>query len=143
ADAHHHDDGQEGPRGQALLTPVVDSAQAQVRALAERLGAADDDEVAALLGARGISPHATWHDWFDAADALLAPDAVAAAVSALPRDALCELAEGSGPERLGLTLPSGEPYRAVRETLPRDVTRTPSSAPPPASDDAAAHAAER
>jgi len=122
---------------------VVDSAQGQVRSLAERLRDADDREIAALLAARGVSAGASWHDWFDAADALLSPDSVAAAVAALPRDALCDLADGTGPSRLGLTDADGAPYPQACAAVTAPQTRTPDSTPRPASDDAAAHAAER
>lgn len=121
----------------------TESAVAQIRSLAERLSAAEDADVSRLLGARGVSPHVVWRDWFDAADALLAPDSAGAAIAALPRDALCDLAEGTGPERLGLTDPSGTPYPLVSSMLPTGLTRTPSSVPAAASDGAAAHAAER
>jgi hypothetical protein len=114
------------------------------RALAERLAAAGDDEIADLLARRRVPASVNWHDFFDAAEALLAPESVARAVAELPRDALADLAAGIGPERLGLTAPDGAPYAAVRGAL-GDVapSRTPASIPPTATEMAAAHAAER
>ena len=122
---------------------TVVSAEARVRSLAERLSVAGDAEIAALLSARGVSAHASWRDWFDAADALLATDAVTAAVRSLPRDVLCDLTEGAGGERLGLTDADGRPYAPVLTAIPDGLTRTPTSAPVAASQNAAAHAAER
>lgn len=117
---------------------------ADSRALAERLAEASDEEISALLRRRRIPASVGWHDFFDAAEALLAPDAVARAVSALPRDVLADLAAGAGPERLGLTDAQGAPYAEVRAAL-GDVapTRTPAGAPAPADELATAHAAER
>ncbi|GAA3657940.1 helicase-associated domain-containing protein [Microbacterium marinilacus] len=114
------------------------------RALAERLATADDREIADLLLRRRVSGGSGWHDFFDAAEALLAPEAVARAVSELPRDALAALAEGTGPERLGLTDPHGTPYAQVRAALGGVAPLpTPASTPPRAGEAAAAHAAER
>lgn len=42
-------------------------------------------ELATLLNARGVAPEATWHDVFDAADALLTPESTRAALAAVPR----------------------------------------------------------
>ena len=114
------------------------------RAFAERLPLAGDDELAALFAARRVSAGANWHDFFDAAEALLAPESVARAVAELPRDVLADLATGSGPERLGLTGPDGAPYAVVREALGAVTpTRTPARTPATASELDAAHAAER
>ncbi|GAA1740053.1 helicase-associated domain-containing protein [Microbacterium paludicola] len=117
---------------------------ADARALAERLAKADDAELAALLGRRRVPANANWHDFFDAAEALLAPESVARAVTELPRDALADLAAGTGLERLGLTDAAGVPYAPVRAALgPVLPERTPPSEPTPAGDEATAHAAER
>lgn len=114
------------------------------RALAERLAEADDDAIAELLARRRVSPSVTWHDFFDAAEALLAPESVSRAVAELPRDALADLASGTGPERLGLTDRAGTPYDAVRAALGDAApTRTPDSTPAAATEPASAHAAER
>lgn len=117
---------------------------ADSRALAERLAAAGDQELASLFTRRRIPASAGWHDFFDAAEALLAPDSVARAVSTLPRDALAALAAGSGPELLGFTDPDGAPYAEVRAALgDASPTPTPASTPVPADELATAHAAER
>ncbi|WP_345751943.1 helicase-associated domain-containing protein [Microbacterium rhizophilus] len=117
---------------------------ADARALAERLARAGDDELARLIAGRRVPANANWHDFFDAAEALLAPESIARAVAELPRDALADLAAGTGPERLGLTDAAGIPYAAVRAALGDAApVRTPDSAPAPATEAAAAHAAER
>ena len=114
------------------------------RALAERLPLAADAELAALFAARRVSASANWHDFFDAAEAMLAPESIARAVAELPRDVLADLAAASGPERLGLTDPDGAPYAVVRQALGEAVpTRTPPRVPESASELDAAHAAER
>jgi len=135
-------------QGRPVLTaaPAIHSAvnTLDTRALAERLPAASDGELAALFARRRVSGTANWHDFFDAAEALLAPESVARAVAELPRDVLADLARGSGPERLGLTTPDGTPFAAVRAALGDAApSRTPESTPAPADDLAAAHAAER
>lgn len=116
---------------------------AEARTLAERLAAREDGEIARLLGARRVSPHAAWRSWFDAAEALLDTGSIAVALRALPRDDLHALRSGSGPELLGLTDADGRPFAPVAAALPDDVTPTPLRTPEPASADAAAHAAER
>ncbi|WP_261165156.1 helicase-associated domain-containing protein [Microbacterium sp. Marseille-Q6965] len=116
---------------------------AEARTLAERLAAREDGEIARLLSARRISAHVPWRSWFDAAEALLDPASIAAALRALPRDDLHALRTGSGPEQLGLTDAQGRPFAPVAEALPHEITPTPARAPRPASSDAAAHAAER
>lgn len=117
---------------------------ADARAFAERLARADDAELAALLIRRRVPAGANWHDFFDAAEALLAPESVARAVAELPRDALADLGDGTGPERLGLTDEQGAPYAVVRAALGEVASsRTPASAPNAATESATAHAAER
>jgi hypothetical protein len=114
------------------------------RALAERLAQADDRELTELFARRRVPASANWHDFFDAAEALLAPESIARAVAELPRDAIADLAAGTGPERLGLTDPHGVPYAPVRAALgAAAAVHTPASVPAPASDSASAHAAER
>lgn len=117
--------------------------RAEARTLAERLAARDDGEIATLLAARRISAHVAWRSWFDAAEALLEPGSVAAALRALPRDDLHALRHGTSRELLGLTDADGRPFAAVAEALPDETSPTPASEPARASDDAAAHAAER
>lgn len=117
---------------------------ADARALAERLARAGDGELATLFARRLVPANVSWHDFFDAAEALLAPESVARAVTELPRDELADLAAGSGAERLGLTDETGSPYAAVRDALAGAApTRTPDGVPEPATERAAAHAAER
>lgn len=116
---------------------------AEARTLAERLAARDDRELAALFAARRVSTHVTWRSWFDAAEALLAPDSVASALRTLPRDDVNRLRAGQGPELLGLTDAEGRPFAAVAAALPRELAPTPDRVPEPAGPEAAAHAAER
>lgn len=116
---------------------------AEARTLAERLAARGDGEIAALLAARRVSSHVAWRSWFDAAEALLEPTSIAAALRALPRDDLHALRGGAGPELLGLTDADGRPFAAVAASLPAETSPTPPSEPGAASDNAAAHAAER
>lgn len=77
------------------MTDVDGSA---ARMIAERLVEADDSALSELFAERRLSPDAApashWRDFFDAAETLLQPDAVAAALSALPRDDLAALAAG-------------------------------------------------
>ncbi|MDN8549155.1 helicase-associated domain-containing protein [Microbacterium sp. NM3R9] len=111
------------------MTPV------DARALASWLAAADDDALIALLRARRVAPDAAWSDFFDAAEALLDPAAVAKAAPALPRSLVeamdAAVASGrpvpEGDERaaltaLGFTTASGEPYAGITKVwadLPR------------------------
>ncbi|WP_105566028.1 helicase-associated domain-containing protein [Microbacterium halophytorum] len=120
------------------------SAEPRIRSLAERLAAAEDAELSRLFAERGVSRSAPWHDWFDAADALLAPESIAKSVSALPRDALAALASGASDcAPLGLVDAAGRPFAPVLEAVPSDLLPPRPSTPPAASDDASAHAAER
>ena len=61
---------------------------ADVRRLAQMLAEQGDDELAALLAARDVSPDAPWRTVFDAADALLAPAAIDRALARMPLPAL-------------------------------------------------------
>ncbi|WP_231916046.1 helicase-associated domain-containing protein [Microbacterium karelineae] len=116
--------------------------------IAERLAAADDHALAELFLERRLSPTANpaaaWHDFFDVAEALLQPDAVAAALSALPRDDLAALA-GREPRRtLALTDDDGIALPTVATALDGvSLAPTPASEPRPADPVAAGHAAER
>lgn len=126
------------------------------RALATWLAGREDAVLAATLAARGVSPSATWNDFFDAAEALLDPASVDRAVTRLPRAALVALA-GAEPTlhptlvRLALTGDDGTPYAVASERL-AVLTAThpgalaaaePASPRAPADDRAAAAAAER
>lgn len=55
------------------------------RLLAEALSARTDEELTALFGRRDVRPDAGWHDFFDAAEALLDPSSIAKALPGLTR----------------------------------------------------------
>jgi len=127
------------------------------RPLAEWLTAASDDELESLFAARRVRPDAGWQDFFDAAEALLDPGSLSrilprltnGEVGALIAAAAGRLADGS-PERttlehLALLGPDGAPFPPVTAVLAdRTAPPTPDlSAPSPASEADAAHAAER
>jgi hypothetical protein len=81
------------------------------RALAVRLASTDDGVLARTFAERGVSPAASWHDFFDAAAGLLDPASVERAVNRLPRTALVALASALD----GAALPA--PERALLEAL--------------------------
>lgn len=121
---------------------------ADARVLAERLAAMSDARLGSLLAARRVAAQVGWRDFFDAADALLAPDSVAAALRRLPRDVLADLARGrpvvddgvasSLVDEAGAALPS------VRRALEGvDLPPSRDEAPRAADETAAARAAER
>lgn len=126
------------------------------RALATWLAARDDHALAATLAGRGVSPSASWHDFFDAADSLLDAASLDRVIARLPRPALVALASG-GPIadplllQLGLIAESGHPYGVVAErvaalaaTRPEAFQASPEAPAPRAADErAAAAAAER
>ena len=125
------------------------------RPLADWLAAASDEELAHLFSARRVRPDAGWHDFFDAAEALLDPASVARALPALTAAeaaGLLRAADGAdaGEQRdaltaLALLRPDGDPHPVVlaavsgREAVPA-IGRTTVE---PAPETAAAHAAER
>lgn len=126
------------------------------RALATRLAELGDAALASTLAARGVSPQAGWHDFFDAAEGLLEPGSVDRALTRLDRDDLLALASRDAgvdgePARLALTDAEGTPYAAVAERVAAAAAAAPQAfaAPPalvePAPADArvAAAAAER
>ncbi|MGI6877816.1 helicase-associated domain-containing protein [Microbacterium sp. gxy059] len=118
------------------------------RTLARRLSAASDREIASLLAARRISPTGPlasgWRDFFDIAEALLDETAVRQALSTLSRDELADLTGPAGLDALALADDDGRPLPAVAEALGgRVFARADPADPPPASDEEAAHAAER
>jgi len=69
-------------------------ASSDERSLAGALARLDDAALAHVLTLRGVSPEASWHDFFDAAEGLLSPVSVDRALTALPRDLLRALADG-------------------------------------------------
>jgi hypothetical protein len=62
------------------------------RALATWLAGRDDVALAETFAVRGVSPAATWHDFFDVAENLLDPASIDRAVAQLPRPVLAALA---------------------------------------------------
>ncbi|WP_456285971.1 helicase-associated domain-containing protein [Microbacterium sp. JZ70] len=121
---------------------------ADARVLAERLAAMSDARLGSLLAARRVSAHVGWRDFFDAADALLAPESLTTALRQLPRDVLADLASGRpiADEGIASSLVdgSGSPLPSVRRALDGvDLAPARHDAPQPADESAAARAAER
>ncbi|MEJ1155124.1 helicase-associated domain-containing protein [Microbacterium marmarense] len=89
------------------------------RGLATWLAARDDAQLAQTLAAREVAAHASWDNFFDAAEALLDAAAVDRALTSLHRNALSHLAHGDDPdstphlELLALVDDTGTPYAAV------------------------------
>ncbi len=126
------------------------------RALATRLADLSDAALARTLAARGVSPQAGWHDFFDAAEGLLEQTSIDRALARLDRDSLISLAEGvpgqgRAPAALALLDADGAPYAAVAarvqaaEAANPDAFRAlpPPAEPTPAEPRSAAAAAER
>ncbi|WP_203581115.1 helicase-associated domain-containing protein [Microbacterium hibisci] len=126
------------------------------RALATRLADLGDAALARTLAARGVSPQAPWHDFFDAAEALLDPASIDRALTRLDRRDLLSLHAGSGSAdgavaRLALVDQDGVAYAPVADRVAAAVVAAPEAftapptAPEPASADprSAAAAAER
>jgi hypothetical protein len=126
------------------------------RALATRLAELGDAALARTLAARGVSPQAGWHDFFDAAEGLLEPASVDRALTRLYRRDLTALLAGAGtldgePGRLALVDEAAAPYAAVLERVSAAAAATPDAfvalpalpAPTPADAQSAAAAAER
>ncbi|MGO1839057.1 MAG: helicase-associated domain-containing protein [Candidatus Microbacterium stercoravium] len=127
------------------MTPASSTAQ---RMIAERLAAADDHALAELFAAHRISPGANpaaaWRDLFDVAETMLQPDQIALALSHADRDLLADLASGVPHPTLALTDDRGLALPAVAARLEgTDIAPAAPSAPRPASESEAAHAAER
>ncbi|MFH8249450.1 helicase-associated domain-containing protein [Microbacterium sp. B2969] len=126
------------------------------RSLATWLATRDDAELAETFAVRAVSPAAPWHDFFDAAAALLDAASIDRALVTLPRPALAALA-AAGPDardvlaQAALVGTSGAPYAAVADRVAAIVTSRPEAFTPvgpvldpvPADDAAAAAAAER
>lgn len=102
------------------------------RALASWLSSRDAEALAETFAARGVSPSAPWHDFFDAAAGLLDAASVDRALARLPRRRLIALRAAAGrdeaknapdaaspavPLTLALTDADGAPYDAVAERL--------------------------
>src|SRR5688500_15434297 len=132
------------------------------RALAIRLASTDDDALARTFAERGVSAAASWHDFFDAAAALLDPASVERAIARLPRPLLVALAPALPGARvddaalavlhpLALAGDDGSPYAAVlararaASIVHPDAFRPEPQAPPAVASDErdAAAAAER
>ncbi|MDL5350979.1 helicase-associated domain-containing protein [Microbacterium sp. zg-YB36] len=119
---------------------------ADSRALATWLAAQDDAALSALLSQRGISPSASWADFFDAAEAIQDAAPLARALAALPRplaEALIAAGDGTVAEPArseliarALVAPDGEVYRAVAEAVaahpsaPQPAPASPATASP-------------
>lgn len=126
------------------------------RALATRLADLSDAALARTLAARGVSPQAGWHDFFDAAEGLLEQTSIDRALARLDRDSLISLAEGvrvqgRAAAALALLDADGAPYAAVTERVQAAEAANPDAfralptpaQPTPAELRAAAAAAER
>jgi hypothetical protein len=126
------------------------------RALAIWLAARDDVGLARTFAGRGVPPTAGWHDFFDAAEALLDAASLDRALSRLPRGDLAALAHGeghlsAGASDLALLGPDRRPFptvlarvRALTAERP-DALQSPatSGVPPISAEREAAAAAER
>lgn len=128
------------------------------RPLAEWLSAASDAELATLFSARRVRPDAGWHDYFDAAEALLdtasvnriLPALTHAEATALLTAATSDDTRVSGPSAdtlraLALLRQDGSPFPPVAAAVAeRAVPEAVDAVEPRAADEAAtAHAAER
>ncbi|WP_345799831.1 helicase-associated domain-containing protein [Microbacterium sp. AZCO] len=127
------------------------------RSLATWLASREDAALADTFARRAVSASAPWHDFFDAAAALLDAASIDRALVSLPRPALVALASGdAGAERdllqaAALVDADGAPYAAVAERVAvtsnaRPEAFAPTDAvaePPPSGDAASAAAAER
>ena len=129
---------------------------ADSRVLASWLAGQDDAALSALLTQRGVSPSATWADFFDAAEGIQDAAPLSRALAALPRSLAEALVAADGgtvddPARSALitralVAPDGTVYRAVAQAIaaapPADaVPDAPTSEPEPEPADAAAERA--
>lgn len=129
------------------------------RSLATWLSARADAALADTFAVRSVAPSASWHDFFDAAEALLDSASIDRMLARLPRAALVELAAGTPGsqrgilERVAFVDGDGRPYVAVAERVAAARASAPdafekgtdaAAAPPPQADaPASAAAAER
>jgi hypothetical protein len=123
---------------------------ADARSLAERLAGEADESLARLFAGRGVAANVGWRDFFDAAEALLAPESVSAALRLLPRHALSLLSSG-GPVPSSadvslrvLTDADGRPLPPVVRAMSEiEVPPACTDEPPAADERASAAAAEK
>ena len=105
------------------------------RTLATWLSGREDAALAETFAARGVSPTAPWHDFFDAAAGLLDAASVDRTLVTLPRTALIDLTTADAaavPAVLALTAPAGTPYDAVALRIAELAAARPAAfAPPP------------
>lgn len=94
------------------------------RTLATWLASLDDDALADVFRRRGVSPAASWRDFFDAAEALLDPASIDRALARLDRRELTALVTASAGDVAaqtvvdwGLARPGGEVYAPVDERI--------------------------
>lgn len=101
------------------------TAGSDERILATWLASRSVEELGDLFTRRGVSPSASWRDFFDAAEDLLDPASVDRLLIRMPRAALAGIADGSLAEsdraRTGLIGPDGALPRVVVERI--DVLR--------------------
>ncbi|MFT4234574.1 MAG: helicase-associated domain-containing protein [Microbacterium sp.] len=107
-----------------------------------------DAEVTSALTARRIAPQVGWHTFFDAAEALLAPESVVSALSELPAGTLVALSTSTPLAPAGaaalLVDDEGLPLAATAAALAQlDVADVTAPAPRPADEAQEAMAAER
>ncbi|MBU4464960.1 MAG: helicase-associated domain-containing protein [Actinobacteria bacterium] len=140
------------------------SGTSDERALATALAALPDDGIAEIFAARGVSAASNWHDFFDAAAALLDPASVDRALAALTRFELMALRDAIAAStvvadavvrdtlrRRGLMGEDGQPFTIVSTRLNVAIAANPTAFDPhtvaepaqPSSEAAAAEAAER
>lgn len=127
------------------------------RSLATWLTSLDDDELSAVLTARAVAPTVTWQDFFDAAEALLEPNAIDRVIAKLDRrdlaaltDALAGAPVPASLRRYAIASDDGTLYAVVADRLLASqrggtvtFAATEAAPPQPASDGDAAAAAER
>lgn len=127
------------------------------RPLADRLAAASDEQLTALLRVRGVHADADWSDFFDAAEALLEPASVERGLAALTRaqaQALAHAVRGeAGTDAPTADMLAAHGFLDAQGRVPVPVAAAVAARPAiadssstdetPASDPAAARAAER
>lgn len=94
------------------------------RPLAVWLSAADDTDLERLFAARGVRSDAAWHDFFDAAEALLEPASVEHALHILTREEAQALLDAA----------SGHPGAVLPRPVSLALVRPDGTLPPPVAD---------